>query len=67
MEHPDLEYDSAGNLKPSEKYLSPPSRSNMLCVLAAVDLAGRAEPTLPKLNYGLSLLPSLGQQHNNFR
>jgi predicted P-loop ATPase len=29
-DQPDLEYDSAGNLKPRQKYLSPPGRSNML-------------------------------------
>ena len=29
-DHPDLEYDSAGNLKARQKYLSPPGRSNML-------------------------------------
>jgi hypothetical protein len=29
-DHPDMEYDSAGNLKPRQKYLSPPDRSNML-------------------------------------
>jgi hypothetical protein len=27
-DHPDLEYDSTGNLKPCQKYLSPPGRSN---------------------------------------
>jgi hypothetical protein len=29
-DQPDLEYDSAGNLKQRQKYLSPPGRSNML-------------------------------------
>jgi hypothetical protein len=29
-DHPDMEYDSSGNLKPRQKYLSPPGRSNML-------------------------------------
>ncbi len=29
-DHPDLEWDSAGNLRPRQKYLSPPGRSNML-------------------------------------
>ncbi|MDI3254044.1 MAG: hypothetical protein QJR10_04555 [Bacillota bacterium] len=29
-DHPDIEYDSSGNLKPRQKYLSPPGRSNML-------------------------------------
>jgi hypothetical protein len=35
-DHPDLEYDSAGNLKPRQKYLSPPGRSNMLYVVPGV-------------------------------
>jgi len=38
-DHPDLEYDSAGNLKPRQKYLSPPGRSNMLYVVPGVDPA----------------------------
>ncbi len=29
-DHPDIEYDSSGNLKLRQKYLSPPGRSNML-------------------------------------
>jgi hypothetical protein len=29
-DHPDMEYDSTGHLKPRQKYLSPPGRSNML-------------------------------------
>jgi hypothetical protein len=29
-DHPEMEYDSCGNLKPRQKYLSPPGRSNML-------------------------------------
>lgn len=29
-DQPDLEYDSAGNLKLRQRYLSPPGRSNML-------------------------------------
>ena len=33
-DHPDLEYDSAGNLKQRQKYLSPPGRSNMLYLRA---------------------------------
>ena len=32
-DQPDLEYDSAGQLKPRQKYLSPPGRSNMLYVV----------------------------------
>jgi predicted P-loop ATPase len=29
-DHPDMEYDSAGHLRPRQKYLSPPARSNTL-------------------------------------
>jgi hypothetical protein len=36
-DHPDLECDSAGNLKPKQKYLSPPGRSNMLYIAPGVD------------------------------
>ena len=36
-DHPDLECDSAGNLKPRQKYLSPPGRCNMLYVVPVVD------------------------------
>ena len=36
-DHPDLEHDSAGNLKPRQKYLSPPGRSNMLYVVPGLD------------------------------
>src|SRR5689334_840158 len=36
-DHPDLESDSAGNLKPRQKYLSPPGRSNMLYVVPGID------------------------------
>ena len=35
-DQPDLEYDSAGNLKTRQKYLSPPGRSNMLYVVPGV-------------------------------
>ena len=35
-DHPDLEYDSSGNLKTRQKYLSPPGRSNMLYVAPGV-------------------------------
>ena len=31
-DHPEFEHDSAGNLKPRQKYLSPPGRSNMLYI-----------------------------------
>jgi hypothetical protein len=36
-DHPDLEYDSAGNLRPRQKYLSPPGRSNMLYIVPGID------------------------------
>jgi hypothetical protein len=36
-DHPELEYDSAGNLKPRQKYLSPPGRSNMLYIVPGID------------------------------
>ena len=36
-DQPDLEYDSAGNLKPRQKYLSPQGRSNMLYVVPGID------------------------------
>jgi hypothetical protein len=36
-DHPDLEYDSAGNLKPRQKYLTPPGRSNMLYFVPGLD------------------------------
>ena len=35
-DQPDLEYDAAGNLKPRQKYLSPPGRSNMLYLVPGV-------------------------------
>jgi len=34
---PDLEYDSAGNLRPRQKYLSPPGRSNMLYIVPGIN------------------------------
>jgi hypothetical protein len=36
-DQPDLEYDAAGNLKPKQKYLSPPGRSNMLYLPPGID------------------------------
>jgi hypothetical protein len=36
-DHPELEYDSAGNLKRRQKYLSPPGRSNMLYIVPDID------------------------------
>ena len=46
-DQPDYEYDSAGNLKPKQKYLSPPGRSNMLYLLPGVDSSLLADPELP--------------------
>ena len=36
-DHPELEYDSAGNLRARQKYLSPPGRSNMLYIVPGID------------------------------
>src|SRR5258706_8576547 len=38
-DHPDLEYDFAGNLKVRQKYLSTPGRSNMLYLPPEVSLS----------------------------
>src|SRR5215471_655345 len=38
-DQPDLEYDSAGNLKLRQRYLSPPGRSNMLYFSPAIDVS----------------------------
>ena len=46
-DQPDLEYDSSGNLKPRQKYLSPPGRSNMLYLVAGIDQALLHDATLP--------------------
>jgi hypothetical protein len=46
-DQPDLEYDSAGNLKPRQKYLSPPGRSNMLYVVPGVGQSLLNDPELP--------------------
>jgi hypothetical protein len=35
-DHPDLEHDATGNLRPRQKYLSPPGRSNMLYVVPGI-------------------------------
>ena len=43
----DLEYDASGNLKPRQKYLSPPGRSNMLYVVPGVGPALLNAPALP--------------------
>ena len=46
-DHPDLEYDFAGNLKVRQKYLSAPGRSNMLYLPPGVSHSFLCEPTLP--------------------
>jgi hypothetical protein len=46
-DQPDLEYDSVGNLKPRQKYLSPPGRSNMLYLGAGTDPALLDDMALP--------------------
>ena len=46
-DHPDLESDSAGNLKPRQKYLSPPGRSNMLYFVPGVDPAFLPDTSMP--------------------
>ena len=48
-DHPDLEYDSAGNLKPRQKYLSPPGRSNMLYLAPGVNQVLLRDASLPIL------------------
>jgi hypothetical protein len=48
-DHPDLEYDSAGSLKPRQKYLSPPGRSNMLYVVPGIDRGLLLDATVPIL------------------
>jgi uncharacterized protein DUF3854 len=46
-DHPDLEYDSAGNLKQRQKYLSPPGRSNMLYLAPGVNQVLLRDASLP--------------------
>jgi predicted P-loop ATPase len=46
-DQPDLEYDSAGNLKARQKYLSPPGRSNMLYLPPGVSQALLGDTSLP--------------------
>ena len=46
-DQPDLEYDSSGNFKPRQKYLSPPGRSNMLYLPPGVDQPLLRDPGLP--------------------
>jgi hypothetical protein len=44
-----MEYDSAGNLKPRQKYLSPPGRSNMLYLPPSVPPEFLRDASLPVL------------------
>jgi hypothetical protein len=46
-DHPDLEYDSVGNLKARQKYLSPPGRANMLYLPPGVAELLLRDPALP--------------------
>jgi predicted P-loop ATPase len=46
-DQPDLEYDSAGNLKLRQKYLSPPGRSNMLYLVPGVSQPFLRDASLP--------------------
>ena len=46
-DHPDMEYDSAGHLKPRQKYLSPPGRSNMLYLPPGVPPEFLRDASLP--------------------
>jgi predicted P-loop ATPase len=46
-DQPDLEYDSAGNLKQRQKYLSPPGRSNMLYLVPGTSQVLLRDASLP--------------------
>jgi hypothetical protein len=46
-DQPDLEYDSVGNPKLKQKYLSPPGRSNMLYLPPKVSQSLLRDPALP--------------------
>src|SRR5260370_445730 len=46
-DQPDPEYDSAGNLKQRQKYLSPPGRSNMLNLAPGVSQLFLRDASLP--------------------
>ena len=48
-DQPDLEYDSSGNLKTRQKYLSPPGRSNMLYVVPGVEPELLRDANIPVL------------------
>jgi hypothetical protein len=51
-DHPDMEYDSSGNLKPRQKYLSPPGRSNMLYLPPGISQEFWHNASLPVLITG---------------
>ena len=46
-DQPDLDYDSAGNLKVRQKYLGAPGRSNMLYLPPGITQALLRDPALP--------------------
>jgi len=46
-DQPDFEYDSAGNLKARQKYLSPPGRSNMLYLVPGISQVFLRDPSVP--------------------
>ena len=46
-DQPDLEYDSTGNQKPRQKYLSPPGRSNMLYLAPGISQSFLSDPAVP--------------------
>lgn len=46
-DQPDLEYDAAGNLKPRQKYLNPPGRSNMLYLVPGADPSFLLDTSMP--------------------
>lgn len=46
-DQPDLEYDSAGNLKPRQKYVGPPGRPDMLYLVPGVSQSFLGDPSLP--------------------
>jgi hypothetical protein len=46
-DQPEFEYDSAGNLKPRQKYLSPPGRSSMLYLVPGISQGFLRDPSVP--------------------
>jgi hypothetical protein len=45
-DQPDFEYDASGNLKPRQKYLSAPGRTNMLYVIPEIERSLLSDPDL---------------------